>query len=57
MIEDIKKECRSVEGTLGALHERAAALRDALPSGAEKAMARRVANRIEGALQRLEGID
>lgn len=49
---------RQAEGLLGQAHETAAQARDASPSGSDaKAKARRIANRIEQALQALEKIE
>ena len=54
----IKADLRKVETQLGGLHEAAAIVRDASPSHSEaKAEARRIANRIERALQQLEKIE
>ena len=54
----IKADLRQVETQLGALHEAAAIVRDTQPSGSDaKAEARRIANRIENALQQLEKIE
>lgn len=56
-LEAIKRDLRAVEGLLGVAHERAAVVRDALPSGPGKAMARRIADRVERALSALEAIE
>lgn len=56
-INALKADLRASETVLGSLHERAASMRDAAPSGPEKAMARRIADRVERAIQQLEAID
>lgn len=57
-LKAIKADLRGVETQLGALHEAAAIVRDANPSGSPvKAEARSIADRIEKALQSLERIE
>jgi hypothetical protein len=56
-LENVKASLRAVEDRLGVLHEQAAVLRDVAPSGStKKAAARKVAHRVERALQQLEAI-
>ena len=55
-IRDIDEAVSKLHDELGALFNRVADLRDALPPGEAKTRARRYAERLERALQQLERI-